>query len=131
MKLKRRKYLGIAFASLFLFTMVVSAYSIKNFKFQTLGERGETVEDLPDGSYYLSAKFNETDVDATLGMSLSKKGLFGNFNFVDRCNVPTYGRSSQICTYDNQKKGTYKGTVVFNTSNDGKRLTGTYYLTNF
>lgn len=129
--MKKIKYITFSLIAFCALLTVAYAYSIKNFRFTQLGQRAEAVEDLPKGLYYTYANLQNNDVDATVGMSLAKKNWYGGFDHLDRCNNSTYGRYSTFCNYNEQPKGTYKGTIVFNTSNDGKQLNGTFYLTNY
>ena len=112
----------------FLFITVASAWVTGNFDFTTMGQREEVTESLQAGTPVLRASYGNTNTDASLGLSLSKKGLFGNYSFIDRCNKDTMGRSEVSCTYNKQKDGTYKGTIVLNRTNDGRRIFGKFWL---
>lgn len=102
----------IGFSSVKAFTG--EAFSLN---FTAVGNYSEKVEILPKGDDILTANVYSKN-DATLGLSLEKKNIFGNFKFISRCNMSIKDAYTVKCTWKDQAKGTYKGTVVLNTKAD-------------
>ena len=99
----------------FAFVAIASAttYSSVAFIFSQKGEYKDKVNSLAKGNDRLTVVVTSKK-DATLGLSLSKKGLFG-YSFISRCNMPINDAYKVMCTWENQASGTYKGTTVVNT----------------
>lgn len=127
MNIKRISYLTIFALLLCIGVTIVKAYTVRNFDFYKVGDYEESVESLTAGDAYLNAYNFSANVDAVLGLSLSKKNLLG-YSYISRSNQSTKGKSNVSATWENQKKGTYKGSIVLNTSNDNKTLSGNFYL---
>lgn len=127
--IKKLSVTSLGILAICLCVSVVYAYTLNGFNFDRVGQYEETTESLKKGTDELHAYDFASDIDATLGLSLSKKGLFG-YSFISRCNPSILGKTKVSCFWDDQAKGTYKGTVVFNTSNDGKPLSGKFFLKN-
>lgn len=114
----------------FAFIAIASAttYSSASLDFTKKGDNQEKVNYLKEGNDRLTAAVYSKN-DATLGLSLSKKGLFG-YSFISRCNLSIANKTSVSCPWNNQKAGTYKGTVVLDSigSNYSGRVEGYMYL---
>lgn len=114
----------------FAFIAIASAttYSSAVFSFNKKGDYIDKINSLAKGNDRLTAVVYSQN-DATLGLSLSKKGLFG-YSFISRCNPSIENKTSVSCTWGNQAKGTYKGTTVLNStgSNYSGYVDGYMYL---
>ncbi|MDE5631126.1 MAG: hypothetical protein K2I70_05955, partial [Bacilli bacterium] len=114
----------------FTFIAIASAtsYSSVAIILTKKGDYQEKVNSLKKGNDKLTVEgFSKND--ATLGLSLSKKGVFG-YSFISRCNISIANKTSVSCTWKNQKAGTYKGTVVLDSigSNYSGSVDGYMYL---
>ena len=127
--MKKISAFSIAILTVLLGIVVVKAYSLEYFDFSRVGQYEETDETLVAGTKILTANYDDSNIDATLGLSLSYKSLFG-YKFISRCNESTYGVNSVSCEWPNQGKDDYRGTLVLNTSNDNKPIAGSFYLKN-
>ncbi len=127
--MKKISAFSIAILTVFLGIVVVQAFDKEYFEFSRVGQYDETEEKLVAGTKRLTADYDDSNIDATLGLSLSYKVLFG-YRFISRCNLSTYGNNGVYCNWPNQGEDTYKGTLTFNSSNDNKPIAGTFYLKN-
>lgn len=80
-----------------------------------------------DAGIYITNKTPE--VNATIGASISKKGLFGNYSSYDRKALNIKGNNYPVVKYS-VKDGTYKPYIVHNTTGNGQRIIGEFYLAN-
>ena len=124
--MKLKKISIVAIAALLVGIISVSAYTVENFSFTSVGNSDTTDEYLSAGTEELKAYNFASNIDATLGLSLSAKKWWG-YSFISRCNPSTYGKTSVNCTW-NESAGNYRGTLVFNSSNDGKSISGNFFL---
>lgn len=99
----------------FAFISIASAtvYSSVRVELFKKGDYDEKVNALKEGNDRLTVDVSSKN-DAILGLSLSKKGLFG-YSFISRCNLSIENTTSVSCTWKNQSSGTYKGTAVLDT----------------
>ena len=112
--------LGVCLSALVLFVSTVVAWSseYRAFAFTYLGNyRDVYYDNAPKGNVTVNVGLHDS-YNATLGLSLSKKKIFG-YSFISRCDKSIYGKFSINCTWNNQGKGSYKGTAVLNTKADG------------
>lgn len=128
MKSKKKYFISAAIISTFLFSTVAFAYIVENFSFNRLGQREETDEHLYTGNKLMVADYNSPYINATLGLSISKKNFLGQYVLKTRCNPATYGKTQVSCESNERSDGDYRGTLVFNTSEDGKPIDGTFYI---
>lgn len=128
--MKKLKIMTLGLVITFTFIAIASAasYSSIAFSFNKTGNYVDKVNSLKKGNDRLTADVYSKK-DATLGLSLSKKGFFG-YNFISRCNPSIVDKTSVSCTWKDQSAGTYKGTVVLNStgSNYSGSVDGYMYL---
>ena len=123
------KILSLIGISMFICIISVSAIGrLVPFSFSSVGQSQDTIQELDDGTAVLRADLFRTG-KATMGLSLSKSGFFG-WNFISRCNKSIEGKTSVDCTWEDQKNGTYKGTIVLNTKDASfnNSVTGEFIL---
>lgn len=114
--MKKVKILTIAIVSLFSLIAVASAtpYSSVAITLTKLGDYKRKSNSMEKGNIQLTANVYSQN-DATLGLSADKKGLFGTYTFISRCNKSIASTVSVSCTWNNQSAGEYRGTTVLNT----------------
>ena len=107
----------------FCFVSLVAALppNVVSFSLKNKGDKQTITDHFNEGNRKVSVYFKKSG-NGTIGLSLDKMGIFG-WSFVNRCNMTvntnTEGKS---CSYGKQSTGTYRGTVVINTTTSGEYI---------
>ena len=117
--MKSEKILTISIIDMFSFIAVGSAisYSHTAFTLEDLGDYQRKSNSLAAGNIILTANVDSRN-DATLGLSADKRNWLGTYTFISRCNKSIESTSTVKCTWKDQSKAEYRGTVVLNTIGD-------------
>lgn len=121
---------SISVLFLLLLVSVVNAATLISFVLNGYGDNAEVEADHSSGDIALYVTPSRGYDDTTLGMSLSKKTIFG-WKFISRCNPSIENGSMVQCRWYNQDNDRYKGTVVINSlglSERGNQVTGALSL---
>lgn len=117
--MKSAKKLTISIIAMFSLIAVVSAQSFSHVAFflEDLGDYQQKSNSLAAWNIILTANVNSKN-DATLGLSAEKRSWLGTYTFISRCNKSIKSTNIINCTWKDQSKAEYRGTVVLNTTGD-------------